>query len=188
MDGESRHLGGRGAFLQGWRLTGRIPSGVSGHLRRCVEPGGNFHHHQPEEGHGDQQRAWVGHVTSPQERRTLKRILRNAGLLGERPKNCTSRNKTTPRPLRKGAGCRSIARVGHAHPLAGEAIASCPSAMATENGVVVSRAEGSRRRGRLADGLWGGWGAPHGRRWGGRRKHRRGGRSHGSSKTEEIAS
>ena len=89
---------GRGSFLQGLRFIGSTPSGISGRLGRCMEPGGDFHHHQPEEGHGDQQRARVGHVTSPKESRTLKQILRTAGLLGERPKNCTSRNKTRPPP------------------------------------------------------------------------------------------
>jgi len=89
---------GRCSFVQSWRLIGSTPSATSGCLRRCVEPGGDFNHHQPEEGHGDQQRARVGHVTSPKESRTLKQILRTAGLLGERPKNCTSRNKTRPTP------------------------------------------------------------------------------------------
>jgi hypothetical protein len=30
----------------------------------CMQVGGDLHHHQPEQGHGNQERAWVGHVTT----------------------------------------------------------------------------------------------------------------------------
>lgn len=114
---------GRGVWLKNRPPgCGGIPLGTG------VETGGNFHHHQPEQGHGDQEGTRMGHVTSTGKTQTLKQSLRRAGFLGERPRNCTSRNKIGP-GVAPGREPRSIARVRHAHPLAREAIACRASAV-----------------------------------------------------------
>lgn len=54
------------AVIQGvrcsfWSSRRRVVSEASGGR---MEAGGDLHHHQPEEGHGKQERAWMGHVTT----------------------------------------------------------------------------------------------------------------------------
>ena len=51
----------RRAIQAPWRSCDSASSGGG------VEPGGDFHHNQPKEGHGDQQGAWMGHVSSARE-------------------------------------------------------------------------------------------------------------------------
>jgi hypothetical protein len=52
-------------------------------LSRGMEAGGDFHHHQPKQGHDNQQRARVRHISSS-ETQTLKQFLRGAGVWRER--------------------------------------------------------------------------------------------------------
>lgn len=66
----------------GRRRSGGMGKSVIGQVlaRSCLcsgtgmEAGGDFHHHQPEEGHGDQQGAGMGHGASPGSAQTLKQI------------------------------------------------------------------------------------------------------------------
>ena len=51
----------RGLFWPPWRCCGNPFSG------RGMEPGGDFHHNQSKQGHGNQQGAWMGHVTPARE-------------------------------------------------------------------------------------------------------------------------
>jgi hypothetical protein len=81
----------------------------------------NLNNHQPEEGHGDQQRAGVGHVISPSVAWTLKQILSFAGSLGHIAIKLHTLQHS------------SVAGVGYADSLADDSVIGRSPAMGAQN-------------------------------------------------------
>ena len=88
-----------------------------------MEARGDFHHHQPKKGHGDQQRAGMGQGESPSAEETLKQTFNFA-------ERCWGNAIKLHVPQHSPG---SVTGVGHANSLADEAIASRSAAMAAQH-------------------------------------------------------